>query len=71
VVRADTRVLPLVQQERAYWTARANEAAGRTAEAIAGYAALYESAGDGLQLIPWFADTADRLSRLKEDAADE
>ncbi|NNK48808.1 MAG: hypothetical protein HKP01_08040, partial [Gemmatimonadetes bacterium] len=69
IIRGDQRVLPFVQQDRIYWTARAQEDVGALDEAILGYERLQGMAGDGLRQIPWMADTAERLARLKEAGA--
>jgi tetratricopeptide (TPR) repeat protein len=69
VIRGDQRVLPFVQQDRIYWTARAQEDAGALDEAIVGYERLHGMAGDRLRQIPWMADTAERLAGLKEARA--
>jgi serine/threonine-protein kinase len=69
VIRASERELPFIAQERLYWMARVDEATGDVPAAIERYERLYEIAGDGLRLIPWMADTSDRLARLKEAEA--
>ena len=61
------RFQPLLVRWGQYFEARAHEAAGDTAEAVADYEALVRGMGDGVARFPTLADAPARLERLRAE----